>query len=416
VGDPLTSGGFSPRGKRPALVIVGPVYPYRGGIAYCTTRLAEELAKDFDVQILSFKRQYPKRFYPGDSDVDETLADRKPRAARFELDILRPLTWLRAARRLRKRPPDAVIFVWWIWVWAIPYIAMLALLPRSVRRIFQCHNIRDKEPAWWKSALTNAALRRADVLVVHAKTEAEEVRQRLGLPETDGGDAATGPKLISTFLPAHDIGGAVPTQETAKSRFGLSGRNVALFFGHVRPFKGLDIALTAWTQLRGDVTLLVAGEVWWGAEEEYRRFARHRGLLARDTLSLMAEADADCPHVIFDFRYIPDAEVTTYFAAADVVLAPYRTEAQSGVALTAFHFGKPVIASAVGGLPEVIEEGCNGLLIPPEDPRALARAVERFFAEGDRARWSRAAAESAARYSWSEYGALFRRLIAPEGR
>src|SRR5256886_14320722 len=85
----------------------------------------------------------------------------------------------------------------------------------------------------------------------------------------------------------------------------------------------------------------------------------------------------DDTRIRFECRYIPDAEIATYFAAADVVLAPYRIEAQSGVALTAFHFARPVIATRVGGLPEIVD-GNNGILIPPEDPAALALAVDEF--------------------------------------
>ena len=92
---------------KPRVAIVGPVFPFRAGIAYCTTRLAQELGAD----VVSFKRQFPKRFYPGGDDIDPTL----PRAeAEFLLDILDPRTWLSAGRRLRRY--DAVIFVWWIWV------------------------------------------------------------------------------------------------------------------------------------------------------------------------------------------------------------------------------------------------------------------------------------------------------------
>src|ERR1051325_3336206 len=106
------------------VAIVGPVHPFRAGIAYCTTRLAEELGAD----VISFKRQYPKRFYPGGDDIDPTL----PRAkADFLLDILNPLTWIRAAKKLRGY--DAVIFVWWIWVWALPYRLIMALLPKRTR-------------------------------------------------------------------------------------------------------------------------------------------------------------------------------------------------------------------------------------------------------------------------------------------
>ncbi|MCU1245497.1 MAG: glycosyl transferase group 1, partial [Acidobacteria bacterium] len=102
-------------------------------------------------------------------------------------------------------------------------------------------------------------------------------------------------------------------------------------------------------------------------------------------------------------------------AAADVVLAPYRIEAQSGVALTAFHFARPVIATTVGGLPEIIEEGGNGLLVPPDDPPALAEALDRFFALADRTAMEGQAAAAARCYSWEEYGALLARLVSAGG-
>ncbi|HEX2122326.1 MAG TPA: glycosyltransferase family 4 protein, partial [Thermoanaerobaculia bacterium] len=273
------------------------------------------------------------------------------------------------------------IFVWWVWVWALPYLTLMKFLPRGTRMILQCHNIGDKEPAAWKRWLTNLVLRRGDVLVVHAKSEAEEAAGRVERP------------IVHAFLPVHEMGGAIPTREEARKQLGLRG-NVALSFGHVRPYKGVDIALRAWRMLAADVTLVVAGEAWWKSEEEYRELAR--GLT----------------NVRLDFRFIPDAEIATYFAAADVVLAPYRVEAQSGVALTAFHFARPVIASTVGGLPEIIVEGENGLLIPPEDPAALARAVDAFFTVVDRAAMERGAARAAGRYSWEEYAGVFRRLLA----
>jgi glycosyltransferase involved in cell wall biosynthesis len=345
------------------VAIVGPVYPFRAGIAYCTTRLAEVMKAD----VVSFKRQFPKLFYPGGDDVDPTL----PRAeADFILDVVNPLTWFRAARHLRDY--DTVIFVWWIWVWALPYRVIMALLPKRTKVVLQCHNIGDKEPAAWKRALTNIVLRRADVLVVHAESEAAEARRRV---KTD---------VVKTFLPVHELGGVIPSRDDARRALQLDG-NVALFFGHIRPFKGLDIALRAWRELKTDVTLLVAGEAWWNARFEPQ------------------------PKVRFELRFIRDAEIATYFAAADVVLAPYRIEAQSGVALTAFHFARPVIATTVGGLPEVID-GENGILVPPEDPSALARAVDEFFTSRDRAAMERASAASARRYSWEEYGALFARL------
>jgi glycosyltransferase involved in cell wall biosynthesis len=359
------------------VAIVGPVFPYRAGIAYCTTRLAEELRKRYDVDVISFSRQFPKRFYPGGDDVDPTL----PRAeAAFIVDVMNPLTWLRAGWRLRRY--DAVIFVWWVWLFAPAYLTMMAMMRRRARVILQCHNVGDKEPAAWKRWLTNRVLRRADTIVAHARTEADEAWER-----------SRGRRVIKTFLPVHELGGAIPSRAEARAALGIGeAANVALFFGHIRPFKALDIALRAWPKLTSDVLLVVAGEAWWERERGYRELA------------------AEITNVRFDFRFIPDSEIATYFAATDVVLAPYRIEAQSGVALTAFHFARPVIATTVGGLPEIID-GANGILIPPEDPAALAHAIDDFFTTRDRGAMERAAAASARKYSWPEYAAAFAALV-----
>jgi glycosyltransferase involved in cell wall biosynthesis len=433
------------------VAIVGPVYPFRAGIASCTTRLAEEVGAD----VVSFSRQFPKRFYPGGDDIDPTL----PRAkADFIIDVMNPLTWLRAGWRLRRY--DAVIFVWWVWLFAPAYLTMIALLQRRTRVILQCHNVGDKEPAAWKRWLTNRVLRRGDALVVHAQSEAREAWTRSG-----------GRQVVKAFLPVHELGGAIPSRADARATLGITAANVALFFGHVRPFKGLDIALRAWRELKTDVLLVVAGEAWWEKAAEYEALARemnlavdangchpeppeargreavempkdgegsqdaqlaleprdsagaaHLEFLRRPFAALRAgssppsasrraaSAAQDDRAVRFDFRFIPDSEIATFFAAADIVLAPYRIEAQSGVALTAFHFARPVIATTVGGLPEIID-GSNGILIPPEDPSSLANAVDEFFAARDRTAMERAAAASARRYSWPEYAAVFAALV-----
>jgi D-inositol-3-phosphate glycosyltransferase len=393
------------------IAIVGPVFPFRAGIAYCTTRLAEEMRKGHDVDVISFSRQFPKRLYPGGDDVDPTL----PRAdAAFIIDVMNPLTWLRAGWRLRRY--DAVIFVWWVWLFAPAYLTMIALCRRKTGVILQCHNVGDKEPAAWKRWLTNRVLRRASALVTHARTEADEAWKR-----------SRGRRVVRTFLPVHELGGAIPSRAIARATLGIDdAADVALFFGHVRPFKGLDIALRAWPELTGDVLLVVAGEAWWERAAEYESLARELSLLvipSRRPAGLQAgdpspssapsgasAAQDDRSGVRFDFRFIPDSEIANYFAAADVVLAPYRIEAQSGVALTAFHFARPVIATTVGGLPEIID-GNNGILIPPEEPAALARAIDDFFTTRDRAAMERAAAASARRYSWPEYAAVFAALV-----
>jgi glycosyltransferase involved in cell wall biosynthesis len=161
------------------------------------------------------------------------------------------------------------------------------------------------------------------------------------------------------------------SQAAARARVGLNlplGQPVLLHFGFIRPYKGLLVLLDAMPliQTQMPVHLLVVGEVW-GSKAEYD------AQIAR--LHIGAQ-------VTFVDRYVPDEELASYFRAADVAVLPYLSATQSGVVQLAFGFGLPVIASNVGGLPDVIVESETGLLVPPGDASALAKAVIRFFQSG----------------------------------
>src|SRR4029077_13099147 len=124
--------------------------------------------------------------------------------------------------------------------------------------------------------------------------------------------------------------------------------------------------LEAWAAVRQSrpATLLVAGDFYEDAAP-YRRLA--------------AAAGGDAVRVLEG--YMPDEEVEALFKAADVAVLPYRSATQSGVTHVAYALGVPVITTDVGGLAETVKPGETGLVVPPEDPAALARAIVRFFAE-----------------------------------
>ena len=82
--------------------------------------------------------------------------------------------------------------------------------------------------------------------------------------------------------------------------------------------------------------------------------------------------------------YLPDEAVEPYFAACDALVLPYVSSTQSGIVQIAYGFSKPVLASAVGGLPDVIKDGKTGYLFEPENPEAIAESVDRFFRDPDR--------------------------------
>jgi len=184
------------------------------------------------------------------------------------------------------------------------------------------------------------------------------------------------------------------TRESARAALGLSG-DVALFFGYVRRYKGLDTLLAAWKRVRVErpgATLLVAGE-FYEKPEPYEALA-----LAAGGVRVLN-------------RYIADDEVEAMFRATDVTVLPYRAGTQSGVTHVAYALGSPVIATRVGGITETVREGETGLTCAPEDPDALARVLVRFFAEGLRERMAGPIAALKAEHSWDVLARSTRGLI-----
>ena len=120
---------------------------------------------------------------------------------------------------------------------------------------------------------------------------------------------------------------------------------------------------------------------------------------------LHALADRAPGRVRFIDRFIPDAEIPAFMRRADLVVLPYRNIEQSGVLYTALSFGRPLILSAVGGFSEIAERGA-ARLVPPEDPEALADAIEELIADRDTAAALAAGAEGEAANvsSWERIG------------
>ena len=184
--------------------------------------------------------------------------------------------------------------------------------------------------------------------------------------------------------------GQSPDRDSARRSLGLEPADeVALFFGYIREYKGVDVLLDAWKRVREArerARLVVAGDPV--------RLSRAR----RNEL----EAWANRVGAVSRFEYIPFSDVPRYFAAADVLVMPYRHISQSGVLFLALSLGVPVVATTVGALPEVLRDGESALLVPPEDSSSLARAIERLLGDATlRAELTAGGRDVAEAHSWS---------------
>ncbi len=366
--------------------LLGPAHPLRGGIAQYLALLAGELAREHEVHYLSLIRQYPSFLFPGQSQVDPSASPLVVPNERV-LDPMNPLTWSAAARRARTLGLDALVYKWWIPFFGRAYAPVLAGAKKGgAVTIMIADNLLPHEKRPFDETLTRLVTDRTDgYLVMSVSVERDVARLLPGAP------------VRRVAHPVYSqYGAAGRSRDEARARAGLSG-DVLLFFGFVRHYKGLDVLIEAMPRVRAgrDVTLVIAGE-FYEPVEPLR--ARIRALGLTD-------------HVRVLDRYVPDEEVGDLVAAADAVVLPYRSATQSGVALVAYAGGCPVISTAVGGLPEVVEEGVTGHLVPPEDPVALADAILGFYARGGRAAYEPAVHAAARKFSWSAVTAGLSALV-----
>jgi glycosyltransferase involved in cell wall biosynthesis len=185
--------------------------------------------------------------------------------------------------------------------------------------------------------------------------------------------------------------GRVPRREL-RARLGIADAPTALFVGHLSDYKGADVFADG----------LALATSWQG--------------VAVGSGPLAAEIQTRNPAIRLPGA-VPPEEVPDWLRAADVVVVPSRREGLGLVAIEALACGVPVVAANVGGLPEVVRDGENGLLIPPGDAVALAAALDKLAEPVVRARLGAAGPASVARHDitvaaaemaeiWAELGVL----------
>jgi glycosyltransferase involved in cell wall biosynthesis len=189
--------------------------------------------------------------------------------------------------------------------------------------------------------------------------------------------------------PAPDVSG-LPNRDEARARFGLDGPTL-VFAGRLAPQKSLELAIGAARD--AGIALVVAGD---GPEREPLERLGHARFLGP----------------------LPRADVLALFRAGDASILSSSWENFPHGVVESLAAGTPVVATDVGGVAEVLHDGENGLLVPPNDPEALTAAVRRLFAEpGLLERLQTSAAPSVDAYSADRvYGQLLDILTAAARR
>lgn len=363
------------------IAVVGLTHPFRGGIAHYTTLLVRALAERHDTRLYALRKQYPRLLFPGRTQLDESEAALKvPHVA--SLVPWRPDTWVRTARRIRRYGADACVFQYWHPFFAPAFGSVSRLLRGSCRRIWELHNVMPHEASAATRTLAGYGFGSADAFVVHAQTELTRLRS-LGV---------SGPARVVPHASYAALAEGGPSRPAARRALGLPepGPPLLLFFGYVRRYKGLDLLLEAMPAVHAatGARLLVRGEVYDDATS-YQAQIRDLGLQG-------------C--VDLEDRFVANEEIPLLMAACDAVVLPYRDGTASGVAQLAFGAGRIVVATDVGGIAEVVEEGVTGAVAERADPAALTAALLRVLDPGvDRDEMEAAALRVVAeRFGWEQ--------------
>lgn len=365
--------------KNKKIILIGPVYPYKGGIAHYTALMYRTLSQSYDVDMISYKMQYPKFLFKREQkDYENDIFQIKD--AQFLINTANPLNIVSVSLRIKKKHPDLVILQWWHPYFAPCYRIMEAVLGRKVKKLFVCHNVFPHERFPADRYLTKTVLRRASYFLLHSQSD---VRELLSI--------CPGAQYIQTPHPTYNAF-KIRNITKAKARAELllnegEDEKILLFFGFVREYKGLKHLIAAMPEVKrqlGNVRLIIAGS-----------FDSDRDAYLR----LIDEKQVqDCIKVVDG--YIPDREVEKYFAACDIVVLPYESATQSGIIQIAYGFGKPVIATNVGGLPDVVVDGQTGYIVERGDERRLADAIVRYYQCEMEETFEANVRKEAGRFSW----------------
>lgn len=369
------------------ILIIGPAHPLRGGLATYDERLCRELnSQGHECHILSFSLQYPSFLFPGKTQFSDEAA---PAGIRIfsEINSVNPFNWISTGLKYKKQQYDVIIFRYWMSFMA-PAFGTIARIIKSnghTKVLAITDNIIPHERKFFDTPFTRYFLPVCDGFL----TMSQAVKLDL--------EGFNVNKPISYVPhPMYDNFGPLISKTEAKQHLGLDANvNYLLFFGFIRAYKGLSILLDAFADERLkplNLKLIVAGEFYEDAKPYYQQVEQNH---LQDV-------------VIMKNDFIPNAQVSAYFSAADLVVQPYTNATQSGVTQIAYYYNKPMIVTDVGGLAELVPDNKVGF-VTEVNSTSIADAILRFYQEHKEAGFSRNMETEKQRFTWQN---LCRELLS----
>lgn len=332
--------------KSPKIALIDPVGIKAGLDNYSTGLLSAliELGRDGILYSNFHWQEHPEISFPYFSEKI---------AHSYSEILLRPLKYLKIIRHAIAQGCTSVIIHVFHFNRMDEWL-LKKLKQNKLKSIVIIHDVESFVHQTDKSRLKRICEGLADVLVVHSKFISDELSFLISK------HASSKIQIIphGDFL-AFASDGISKMEARAKLNLDLE-KPVVLFFGMIKPNKGLDTLLHSWKNVQSDSQLIVAGRMRNGSFEKYQE---------------IIDSAPTTNNVKIFLRHIMTEERDLLFRAADMIILPYTKIYQSGVLLMAMSYGIPVIASKIKGFEEILKDKFNALLFEPGNSMQLSEAI-----------------------------------------
>lgn len=359
------------------IFIIGPAYPLRGGLATFDELFCSAFNEQgHQCEIISYSLQYPNFLFPGSTQFDTTGVAPKHLKIHTLINSVNPLSWIKTARFIKKQKPDFIVFRFWI-PFMGPALGSIARMVRKsgIKVLAITDNVIPHEKRIGDVAFAKYFIKGCDGFITMSKAVMNDLEKFT---------STTHKKYL--LHPLYTSFGEKLNKSDARKVLGIKDDvNLVLFFGLIRKYKGLDMLLDAFNELKANpnITLLIAGEFY----EDKQPY-----LELIETYQIQNQ-------VIVHAKFIANEDVKLYFSAADLVALPYRTATQSGVTQVSFHFEVPTLVTNVGGLGEIIPHQKAGYVVEPNG-KAIAESIQDYFINNRMPLYTEGMKQEKQKYDW----------------
>lgn len=359
------------------IFIIGPAYPLRGGLATFDELFCKAFNEQgHDCEIISYSLQYPNFLFPGSTQFDTSGNAPKNIKIHTLINSVNPLSWIKTARFIKKQKPDFIVFRFWI-PFMGPALGSIARMVRKsgVKVLAITDNVIPHETRPGDVAFAKYFINACDGFVTMSKAVMKDLE-----------------KFTSTvhkkylLHPLYTSFGEKLNKMDARKALKLpTDKQLVLFFGLIRNYKGLDMLLDAMNELKShpNIVLVIAGE-FYEDKQPYLDLIKKYGIENQ---------------VILHGKFIANEDVKLYFSAADLVALPYRSATQSGVTQVSFHFEVPTLVTNVGGLGEIIPDKVAGYVVE-SNGKAIADGIKDYFENNRMPSFTEGMKKEKQKYDW----------------